>query len=98
MASEKIYLRLLQSIETTVSAALLTHIESLFSTKCDINSTPLNIGFALVAERGQYNSTSILAHLKRTIPDDARALLGIVDDDLYASGLNFVFGEAEVGG
>ncbi|MEM2271837.1 MAG: archaemetzincin family Zn-dependent metalloprotease [Archaeoglobaceae archaeon] len=45
------------------------------------------------SKRGQYNSTCILATLK--VSD---ITLAVTSEDLYARGLNFVFGEAEVGG
>ncbi|MCS7144209.1 MAG: archaemetzincin family Zn-dependent metalloprotease [Archaeoglobaceae archaeon] len=44
-------------------------------------------------KRGQYNSTCILSTLKVS-----KRTLAITSEDLYAKGLNFVFGEAEVGG
>ncbi|WP_202320119.1 archaemetzincin family Zn-dependent metalloprotease [Archaeoglobus neptunius] len=43
--------------------------------------------------RGQFNSTCLL---KRLTP--SRITLGVVDLDIYAEGLNFVFGEAELFG
>ncbi|MEM0214430.1 MAG: archaemetzincin family Zn-dependent metalloprotease [Archaeoglobaceae archaeon] len=45
------------------------------------------------SKRGQYNSTCILATLKVS-----EITLAVTSEDLYARGLNFVFGEAEVGG
>lgn len=45
------------------------------------------------SKRGQYNSTCILATLKASF-----ITLAITSEDLYARSLNFVFGEAEVGG
>ncbi len=55
---------------------------------------PLGEG-ALNRQRGQYNSTRILEVLEAERPAVAGArILAIVDVDLYADGLNFVFGEA----
>lgn len=48
-------------------------------------------------KRGQYHSTSILEWLKEMKRDDER-ILGITDVDLYVTGLNFNFGEADVEG
>lgn len=49
--------------------------------------------------RRQYNSTKILAKMAaHTEKSDARVILGVTDVDLYASGLNFVFGEAQLTG
>lgn len=50
-------------------------------------------------QRGQYHSSSILRKMSRAIdyePDDK--VLSITDVDLFAYDLNFVFGEAELGG
>src|SRR5207247_2197971 len=74
------------------------HIEMQFNTECVIDPVPIDINFAFEPARRQYNSTSILAHLKATTTNSVRALLAVVSDDIYAAGLNFVFGEAEVGG
>ncbi len=43
--------------------------------------------------RRQYNSTCLL----RTLPS-TRVTLGVTGKDIYATGMNFVFGEAELGG
>ncbi len=43
--------------------------------------------------RAQYNSTCILKKLNAK-----RITLGVSEEDIYANGLNFVFGEAEVNG
>lgn len=43
--------------------------------------------------RRQYNSTCLL----RTLPP-IRVTLGVTGKDIYATGMNFVFGEAELGG
>jgi len=43
--------------------------------------------------RGQYNSSCIISKLRV-----AERTLAVTSEDLYAKGLNFVFGEAELGG
>jgi len=49
--------------------------------------------------REQYLATPILTKLRRLIPSDSRdRVLGVADVDLYAEGLVFVFGQAELGG
>jgi len=47
--------------------------------------------------RGQYLSDAILAQLG-SLDLRAERWLGVVDVDLYTSGLNFVFGQAQMGG
>jgi len=51
--------------------------------------------FAYNSIRNQHNSTSILKYLLTQLTDYDR-LLAIADVDLFAYGLNFVFGEADV--
>jgi archaemetzincin len=48
--------------------------------------------------RRQYHSTTILKTLSAGIPDDALRILAVTDADLYVTQLNFVFGEAAIGG
>lgn len=53
--------------------------------------------YAHERRRGQYRSDDILARLCRlSLP--AERWLGVVDVDLYTPGLNFVFGQATMGG
>jgi archaemetzincin len=44
--------------------------------------------------RGQFNAEGILSLLKRRRPDDALAYIGVIEEDLYVEGMNFVFGLA----
>lgn len=49
-----------------------------------------------VAARGQYNSTMIIGQLAERVPPDALVYIGITGKDLFAQGLNFVFGEGSL--
>ena len=55
---------------------------------------------ALNKKRNQYNSTVILAGIQNFTfnQKEFHRVLGIVDVDVYASGLNYVFGEAYLSG
>jgi len=46
--------------------------------------------------RGQYHSSLILDMLKPLRSPDVYRVLGVIDEDLYVPGLNFVFGEADI--
>lgn len=71
-------------------------IISILNTKCLISSQFLDVPeHTYNPLRNQYNSTKMLLFLKSTIKEDSAHVLGITDVDLYAPGLNFVFGEAE---
>ena len=45
--------------------------------------------------RGQYGSPKLIASLRRLSRDREERVVGIADVDLYAPGLNFVFGQAD---
>jgi archaemetzincin len=98
MSADKITLALLQPIETALAADLAAHIEARFARSCTILPAYQELDFAYDIKRGQHNSTAILARIKATLARSARTLLAIVNDDIYSAGVNFVFGEAEVGG
>jgi archaemetzincin len=54
---------------------------------------------ALNPARGQYDSSRILSRVHGLVDLEGHDKgLGITDVDLYAGGLNFVFGQAELGG
>lgn len=50
---------------------------------------------AFSPRRQQYHSTSILQKLAKVVSSKQRPLLAVTGVDLYAEGLNFVFGEAD---
>ena len=49
-------------------------------------------------DRGQYLAAAVLDCLRRGRPAQSARVLALVDVDLYAEGLNFVFGQAEMPG
>jgi len=66
---------------------------------------PARIGRALPitsqafdAGRNQYNASVLLEQLRRTIPPGALKILGVIDEDIFSKGLNYVFGQAVLGG
>jgi archaemetzincin len=54
--------------------------------------------YAYDKARRQYNSTLLLEYLALSKPRNYAKYLGVADVDLYARGLNFVFGEAILNG
>lgn len=51
-----------------------------------------------VPERGQYDSTRIVARLTEGMPVDALVYAAVTTEDLFARGLKFVFGEGSLSG
>lgn len=95
----KIYLAPVGEIEEGILDALDDYLENTF--KCEVK---IGKGIALPQEaynsrRGQYFSSLILDKLRQSLkPGKQQKILAIADVDLYVEGLNFVFGEAELGG
>jgi len=48
-------------------------------------------------DRGQHLASSLLAELS-SLPHPGDRVLGVVDVDIFAPGLNFVFGQADISG
>jgi archaemetzincin len=86
-------------IEGWVLDVLEKDLEKKFGSKVETKK-PINVpGDTFNSKRSQYSSSLILKRLKVLLdPEERGKVLGIVDVDLYAEGLNFVFGEAEFGG
>ena len=49
-------------------------------------------------DRHQYKGSSVLQLLRETEAPNAERLVGLIDQDCYAPGLNFIFGQAAAGG
>lgn len=48
--------------------------------------------------RNQYNASMLLEELRKNISPDALKVLGVIDEDIFSKGLNYVFGQAVLGG
>ncbi len=83
----------LGKVEAEFLRMLETRLPEIFNTGVKVlNPLPLHQK-CYVAERGQYNSTCLLFSLK-----PVRITLGVTEADIFANLMNFVFGEAELGG
>lgn len=74
--------------------------EAFFEVEVSILQTEMSIyGKALDLSRQQYRSALILAQMSKHFGNvEAQCVLGVTAVDLYATGLNFVFGEAQCPG
>jgi len=94
----KIYLVPVGDIEGGILEALDKHLEKTFNCRVEINEGMELPQEAYKQKRNQYFSSYILKKLHSFIkPGKQDKVLGIADEDLYVNGLNFVFGEAELG-
>ena len=69
-----------------------------FKLKCNVKHSLTNPDYAYNSKRKQYLASKILNIIKKIKTSDFDKVLGIVDVDLYTSGLNFIFGQAELMG
>jgi archaemetzincin len=85
-----------------LGVAFLPHLErdlrSIFGIPCSTRA-PLDLPEeAFNAGRGQFAAPVILAHMRaRGAPSEVK-VLGLLEEDLYADRLNFIFGQAELPG
>ena len=95
----KIYLVPVGNIEGWILVALENSLEKSFNCKVEIHEGMELPHDTYNQKRNQYFSTHILKKLRSFVKWGKRdKVLGIADEDLYVNGLNFVFGEAELGG
>jgi len=93
-----IHLVPVQKIERDLLIYLSRQIEKTFSFPVKIESALPNPDSAYNKSRNQYRSDLILVELQKPRLAGTEKILGLVDLDLYTSRLNFVFGQASMGG
>jgi archaemetzincin len=77
---------------------LLTPLNEAFGLPCRV-ADPIAIPVdAYDRRRRQYAGPKVLAALARQDAPDAERVLGVIDADCYAPGLNFIFGQANLDG
>lgn len=95
----KIYLIPVGEIEEWILDALDGHLEMTFRREVEKGEGRKLPQEAYNTRRRQYSSSFIMNKLRQTLePTKQQKILAIADVDLYVEGLNFVFGEAELGG
>ena len=97
MENKTIYLIPIGEVEKGLLDYLSGQIEKIIPYSVKMGESISKPDYAYNRERDQYKSDLILRNLQKlNLPGDK--ILGIVDLDLYTSGLNFIFGQAVVGG
>jgi len=95
----KICLVSVGKIEEWLLDILADHLEKTFAGEVKIGETVKLPPDAYNPSRKQYFSSLMLNELRQTVkPAKGQKFLAISNVDLYVEGLNFVFGEAELGG
>jgi archaemetzincin len=93
-----IYLVRLGAVETGIVESLPASLQKRFGLPCALGRSIRDIGFAYNSQRGQYLSPAILRKVSENMPADGIRVLGVTGVDLFVPQLNFVFGEAVMGG
>ena len=84
-------------VDSMLIAALLDRLREVLGVEVEIGEPLDDISYAFNPQRNQHHSTPILEQITRIHSGrDGHKILGIVDVDLYAPELNFVFGEADL--
>jgi archaemetzincin len=86
------------SVQGDLLSGLVQPLTETFGLPCRI-ATPIPIPPAAYdRRRGQYLGPGILAALTRLDIPNAERVLGVIDTDCFAPGLNFIFGQASIHG
>lgn len=94
---ERISIVPIGEIEQEVLMVLAAALPRTFDWPCILELPLPAPDYAFDHRRGQYRVEPILDRLKALSFESAR-VLGVVDVDLYTPGLNFIFGQATMGG
>ena len=92
----KIILRPLAEIDSHTLEILKDSLVPTFSCPVEVKAQISGLDYAYNDERKQYLASRLLSTLRSFSMESGDRCLGIVDVDLYAAGLNFIFGEADV--
>ena len=93
---QKIVLRPLVQIDSHMLETLKQSLTQTFNCSVEIEAQISNLDYAYEPKRKQYLASPLLSTLRSFSMEPGDRCLGIVDVDLYSSGLNFIFGEADI--
>ncbi|KXB03015.1 hypothetical protein AKJ47_02945, partial [candidate division MSBL1 archaeon SCGC-AAA261G05] len=89
-------------VESKILSDLSTQITKNFRPlikNCQINTSFEIPQEAYDPERNQYKAGGLLEYIRsKTLSQEKRKILAVTDEDLYSSGLNFIFGQADCPG
>ena len=92
----KIILKPIGSIDSNILEELKEKLNQTFGCPVEIIPEAIKLEQFYDSKREQYLGSKLLARLKKSGVAKNEKVLGIVDVDLYAPGLNFIFGQAEI--
>lgn len=92
----KITLIPIGAIEPEILSRLKQSVAQTFDSQVEIGPQMEEPNYAYDSKRRQYLASAILEAIQKPEKGERGTMLGIVDVDLYAPGLNFVFGQADI--
>jgi len=92
----RVTLKPLGDVADEVMDELREKIKLVFNCPVEIKPGLSDLAYAYDAERGQYHASELIASLSTSQRERDERVVGITEVDLYAPGLNFVFGEADI--
>jgi len=92
----KVFIISLGSVDSVVLKNLAEDLEKVLKIDVTILGSITLSEEAYSLEREQYSGDFILKYLSRIILLENGKLLGVTEEDLYAKGLNFIFGIAQI--
>jgi archaemetzincin len=92
----RIILKPIGNIDGHILQELTRRLNSTFGCPVEMIPGPDGLEQAYDAKRKQYAASALVDKLKRSSKGKDQKVLGIVDADLYAPGINFIFGQADM--
>jgi archaemetzincin len=92
----KIIIKPMGDIDSNVLEEFKERLKQIFGCPVETVHEDYSLEKAYDSRRKQYLATKLLSKLKKSGVAKDEKVLGIVDVDLYAPGLNFIFGQAEI--
>lgn len=92
----RVTLKPLGDVADEVMDELREKIKLVFNCPVEIKPGLSDLAHAYDSEKGQYHASELIASLSTSQRERDERVVGITEVDLYAPGLNFVFGEADI--
>ena len=94
----KILLKPMGEVDAAIVDGLKSNLEQTFGCPVETVYEDYDLEYAYVPDRNQYLVDPIFSDLTEYSPPEGEKVLGIVDVDIYAPGLNFLFSQSEISG
>jgi archaemetzincin len=91
----KITLKSIGDIDNHLLEELIKRLNQTFGCPVEVSLEDYSLDKAFDSRRQQYLATKLLSRLKKAGVAKDEKVLGVVDVDLYAPGLSFIFGQAD---